>query len=267
MIYYDIISAQYMPSSSGNTDTIPNYSSLWLQLRKAIIKEIKFELLTVLNDQTYRGYFVEYLQNNNLNTTMISLLCWNEIRKILEGLTYVQDMIITQSHPSPPKPSSSPPKSSHLSGKFVLNTNGQDIYYEFHKLLQGVRDLHKKYRLQYQHSPSVTEHNRQNHSPGNSSTAESVKSSKRTSSIHESLELDTIFNVHTNSCLLGISDTLRLEVVTLISHLHNIRLVDIESLDREYVVTNAIKIVKLLHVLERETFQHVQVEYANFVER
>lgn len=277
------------PSSVSNTNSFSNSSpskpnqsstaSIWTQIRKTIVKDAKFELVSVLTEAEYKEYFIEYLQANKSNQSLISLLCWTDIRKTLEstvsGLqgispksaaaigTFSSASTTNTSNSSGTIPdkntNNSFPKrmtllsssSNQQNSKIAPNDGkvaGIDIYVQFRKLLQGLRDIHKKYKLQAQcvssnASSSLTVHT-SNSATGssysnlfgsvNQSNAEGNRR-RRLGSISGDSDMGDMAS-SSACCLLSITDTLRLEIVTMVSHNQSIRLADIESLDQDYIV-------------------------------
>jgi hypothetical protein len=270
LIYEDLISNDAKPK--------PQIVSFRNQVRKIIAKDAKFELLTVLSDSQYREYFVYYLQTFRSPSTLVSLGCWIEIRRLLDypstdsqglNLSFYDTISFKGSPPKPSTSAPSPPRPmKHLSSTATnTSTNpnanlsfssmasssldvSDDVYLQFRRLLQALRDLCKKYKLHTQQSSNAE--------PVTSISMR--KTSRATSS-------DIMLNEAENQMVLSISDSIRLEIITLVSSMQSIRMGDIESLDEDYIASSTQKILKVFRVLERETFQQLQYEYADFVER
>lgn len=258
MIYEDLISNDAKPN--------PLIMAFRNHVRKVITKDAKFELLTVLKDNVYREYFVSYLQTFRPTSTLVSLSCWIEIRKLLDypcndffgmNLSFY-DSLSSKGSPSKPSPAPppSPPQHTFLPNNPNLSFSSMgsnsidasdDLYSQFRRLLQALRDLCKKYKLHTQQS----------------SNADSTVNTRRLSRANDRFSNEGL----DNTLSLSISDSIRLEIITLVSSMQSIRLGDIESLDKEYIDSSTQKILKVIRVLERETFQQLQYEYAEFVDR
>ena len=66
--------------------------------------------------------------------------------------------------------------------------------------------------------------------------------------------------------LAGISDSLRMELATTLNMTSSVRGNDIESIDTAFAATCAGRMVRLLRFVERETFQHLQLQFPAFVQ-
>ena len=216
------------------------------------------ELLTVLTNRIYNEYFIDYLKNHRTSNDILCLNLWNDVKYSLNhAITLQNDTIITNN--------------SSKMNKY------ENIHKYFKYLLQSIRNLQKKYLPINNNNPNSNlstksmnnrTKNRSEDETTNSrrySTVSAINTSNNNANSNANTNIEgIIINNNENNEIIGISNTLRLEIVSLINYSFNIRLHDIETLDIEYLISESNKIMKIYQIIERETFQHLQLEYSLF---
>jgi hypothetical protein len=63
---------------------LPSKQYLWPALQKAILEDKKFELVTVLKNESYRAFLVSFLIPSQPDSACLQ--CWFQVREILDSL-------------------------------------------------------------------------------------------------------------------------------------------------------------------------------------
>ena len=221
------------------------------------LDELKPELSSVLKSPISHKYYEMFLTANR-PIDLGSLQCWEEVSALLQS---IQEYILpTPGHPSATHPSATNTNYSNpnpnaekrhsvaaskgamdallmgsggtaaaASASYLLGETLSDSLRVFSLLLVAMRQLQRRF-----FAPGA---------PGLLGAAPA-----------------------TDRQLLGISDALRMELATTLNMTSSVRGNDVESVDSAFAAACAGRMVRLLRFVERETFQHLQLQFPAFVQ-
>ena len=253
--------------------------NMWPSVRRTILADEKpMELLTVLTHDSYRLYYERYNRANPSDLACVH--CWFTVRDMLQrarNLGAGMSAITTAGKDSASNVSRVRRYSSiaaagarhallTLSGSSQAQVNksiqlGQDLddpLAVLKMLLIGVRKLQQNF-FQLQ-GPSNSSSGLEAEGRGRASTT-----TKRMAGDKEKEMLTTQTMQGLVRCA-GITDTVRVELTTTLTMAKDVRTNDIEAVDPAFAVACAGSLLRILQVLERETFQHLQAYYPAFLD-
>lgn len=213
------------------------YSMYWSNIKRLILDDIfenntKFELITILNNPVSRYYYEKFTKTNEI--ILNSMNCWIEVRRIMTTLNLIR---LSQSNNS-------------------QNINKEALKFASKALLTNNKEAQmvNTYYNEYPYNPFE---------PLKLLLIE-LKKIKNNFFDVVITSNDSIKGL--NDVSTGLSESIRLEIITLLSMTSSIRLSNIESIEFEFAMSCVNKIEKLLNTIERETFQYLQHIMPQFIE-
>lgn len=233
------------------------------------LDECKPELSSTLKNECFRKYYELFLETHRPAVDVGSLRCWDEINRLLlsidryvlpakktAGSTEPSAMQSAASTYSPSShhavsavPSAAPEKrhsmaaskgavdalvtglggtAASASESALLGETLSDPLEVFSLLLMGMRQLQRRFFA----------------------SGAGVAQNEKAASV----------------AVAGVSEALRMDLATTLSMTASVRANDIESVDSAFAAACAGRILRILRSAERETFQHLQLQYSEFIQ-
>ncbi len=212
-------------------------STYWSKIKRLVLEDtfknnIKFELITILNNPICRCYYESFSKSNDVISNYLN--CWVEVRRIMTTLNLIR---LSQSN------------NSQYVNKEALKCASKAL------LTNGAVQLVNAHFSTYQSNPFE---------PLKLLLLELKKIKNNFFDNAMTSGNDGIKGL--NDVSNGISESIRLEIITLLSMTSSIRLSSIESIEFEFAMTCVNKIEKLFNTIERETFQYLQHNLPQFID-
>lgn len=213
------------------------YSTYWSNIKRLVLEDTfksnaKFELITILNNPIFRFYYESYSKTNDIISKYMN--CWVEVRRIMTTLNLIR---LSQSNNSQHVNNEA---LKYASKALLSNSTAQFVKSHFNAYPSNPFEPLKLLLIELKKVKTVFFDN---------ATINGTDGTKGHSDASS-----------------GISESIRLEILTLLSMTSSIRLSNIESIEFEFAMTCVDKIEKLFNTIERETFQYLQHSLPQFID-